>query len=205
MTRSGDRSGGSGELQVLLACGIVWCAACYALIATRLAPPQRLSGYAVLAFQLLFLALGHAAAWTGLSRAGARLLAAHRWRRGYDAGIALVAGAAYAWLALSLAKYSLTRSHLRYEDLWFVAGSLRQLGGEGSARERLALLAAAALPLVLAVVVFSALRWRARDSRPLPARTLLLLGVLAASGFAVTCWRYPYARFAAGTLFPETS
>jgi len=205
MTRSVDRSGGSGELQVFLACAVVWCAACYALIATRLAPPQRLSGYAILAFQLLFLGLGHAAAWTALGRGGTRLLAAHRWVRGYHAALALAAGAAYAWLALSLLKYALTRSHLRYEDLWFVAGSLRQLGGEGSARERLALLAAAALPFVLAIALFVALRWRAGDTRPLSARTLLLLVVLAAGGFAVTCWRYPYARFAASTLLPETS
>ena len=205
MTRSGDRSGGSGELQVFLACGIVWCAACYALIATRLAPPPRLSGYAILAFQLLFLGLGHAAAWTAASRGGARFLAAHRWGRVYHAALALAAGTAYAWLTLSLLKYALTRSHLRYEDLWFVAGSLRQLGGEGSARERLALLAAAALPFVLAIALYVALRWRSGDRRPLSARTLLLLAVLAAGGFAVTCWRYPYARYAAGTLLPETS
>jgi arylsulfatase A-like enzyme len=196
--------GGAGDLRLFLACGFAWAAACFALLALRLAPAERWSQTLVLGFLACFLALGHAAAATLLRRCGAFLLRAHRWRRGYDAISALVAGALYAGMALSLVKYTYARAHLRREDIWFILGSLRQLGSEGSPRERLLLAACFLLPLLFGLLIYAGMRRARRDLRPLRWRSLLALAVVAFCGLALICWRYPSARFAVHNILPET-
>ncbi len=195
--------------RIFLALGALWAAALYVVLAFRLPPrPPSAGSYVVLALLLLFLALAHAALWTALSGFLARLLGARHWPRGFDALLALLVGLAYSWLALSLVKFAYTRAHLRYEDLWFLFGSLRQFAAEGSARERALFFSAAAAPLLLAVVVYVALRRGGPGAHPARATApaaLAALAALALAGFLLTCWRYPYARYAAGTLLPETS
>ena len=169
-------------------------------------PPPTLGAWFVLAFLALFLGLAHGALTALAAALLGRLLAARRWPRGFDALVALGLGTFYAGLGLSLWKYALARSHLRFEDLWFVFGSLRQLGDEGSAQERAILLATVALPLGLAIVFFVALRVaRGRQRSSAGTGPVAALAAIALAALMVLCWRYPYARFVAGTQAPETS
>lgn len=186
---------------VATAYGIVLAVVAFAAFAT----PPSLGSYAAVGLQIVFLALAHAAFWTGASRLLARALAAARWRRGFDALLALLAGTAYSWLGLSLLKFVYTRSHLRYEDLWFLARSFHQIASEGSGREHAVLLVAAASPVLLATAFFALLRRAETTERPTPPRVVVTLLALALAGFLLTVWRYPYARYAAATLYPETS
>lgn len=181
--------------------GLVLAIVAFAAFAT----PPSFGGYVAVILQTVFLALAHAAFWTGASRLLARVLAASRWRRGFDALLALLAGSAYAWLGLSLVKFSYTRSHLRYEDLWFLARSFHQIASEGSAREHVVLLVAVASPVLLAAGIFTLMRRAPTTANAPPPRLVATLLALALAGFLLTIWRYPYARYAAATLYPETS
>ena len=96
---------------------------------------------------------------------------------------------------------------MRFADYWFVFGSLRQLLDEGSAQDRVMLAATVVLPVVFAVLLFVALRV-ARRRRTAGAATgprpLMALAGIAVAALLVLAWRYPYARYVAGSLVPET-
>lgn len=194
-------------LPVFLGAGMVYAGVLFWACGYRFsAPPPTLGGYFVLAFLALFLGLAHGALTALAAGMAGRLVAAHRWRRAFDALVAATLGAFYSWLGLSLWKFAVTRSHLRFEDLWFVFGSLRQIGAEGSAQEKGLLFATVLLPLGLSLAFFLALRWvRRRTVSPIGAGALTLLAGVALAGVLLLCWRYPYARFVAGTQVPETS
>ena len=208
-------------LRVFLGAGLVYAALLFLVCGFRLtARPPTAGAYVVLAFLALFVGLAHGAFFALAAALAEKVLPARRSTRGGDALIAIGIGLFYSWLALSLAKLAMAGSHLRYEDLWFVAGSVRQLGGEGSPRERLLLLAAVLLPVLLAGALFLALRrTRGRSTAARPATsvacpplapvaslaplTALLAIVLGA--IVLLSWRYPYAHLATTTLVPETS
>ena len=180
----------------------------FALAAFRLPPgPATPGGYFVLAFFVLFLGLAHGALTAFAATLVARLPGLASRPAGGDFVVAVGLGAFYSWLGLSLAQFTFARSHLRFEDLWFVFGSLRQLGAEGSTEERAILLATVLAPAVLGALFYAALRGARRRgaARGTPARALLQLAGVALAALALLCWRYPYARFVAGTQAPETS
>ena len=185
----------SPSLPVFLGAGMTYALVLFGVCGFRLAtPPPTLGAWCVLAFLALFLGLAHGALAALAAALLGRLLAARRWPRGFDALVALGLGTFYAWLGLSLWKYALARSHLRFEDLWFVFRSLRQLGDEGSAQERAILLATVALPLGLAVVFFVALRVaRGRQRSSAGTGPVAALAAIALAALMVLCWRYPYA------------
>lgn len=197
-------------LPVFLGAGTIYAGALFWSCGFRFTPPpQTLGGYFVLGFLALFLGLAHGALTALAAALLARLPGARPWPRTFDAGVALGLGFFYSGLGLSLVKFGMTRSHLRFEDLWFVFGSLRQVGAEGSAQERALLLATGLLPFVLAAIFFAALR-RARrrgaaTTAAVGADSLALLAGVALAAILLLCWRYPYARFVAGTQVPETS
>ena len=197
-------------LPVFLGAGTIYAGALFWSCGFRFTPPpQTLGGYFVLGFLALFLGLAHGALTALAAALLARLPGARHWPRAFDAGVALGLGFFYSGLGLSLVKFGMTRSHLRFEDLWFVFGSLRQVGAEGSAQERALLLATGLLPFVLAAIFFAALR-RARrraaaTTAAVGADSLALLAGVALAAILLLCWRYPYARFVAGTQVPETS
>ncbi len=189
---------------MLYAAALLWaCGYCFA------PPPPTYGSWIVLAFLALFVGLAHGALTAFAAGMAGRLVAAHRWSRGFDALVAATLGGFYSWLGLSLWKFAVTRSHLRFEDLWFVFGSLRQVGAEGSAQERALLLATGLLPFVLAAIFFVALRRARRRAAATTvaagAGSLALLAGVALAALLLLCWRYPYARFVAGTQVPETS
>ena len=199
----------NSPLPVFLGVGMVYATLLFWICGFRLTPsPPTLGAYLVLAFLALFLGLAHGALAALAATVLGHLFAARRWPRGFDALVALGLGSFYAGLGLSLFKFTITRSHLRFADLWFVFGSLRQAIDEGSAQDRAMLLATVLLPIALAVALFVALRIARR--RPAAAagtgpRSLTVLAGVALTALLVLCWRYPYARLAAGTLAPETS
>ena len=207
MQREQAASSDSPPLPVFLGAGMIYAAALFGVCGFALVPPPPTPGaYVVLAFLTLFLGLAHGA----VNALGAALLthvlADCRWPRAVDTLVALALGILYSTLSLSLFKFTLTRSHLRFEDLWFVLGSLRQLGDEGSAQERGILLAIVLLPLGLTSVLFVALRLARRGrGATAAAGPLSLLAGVALAALLVLCWRYPFARYVAGTQVPETS
>lgn len=197
----------SPPLPVFLGAGMVYATLLFWTCGFRLTPsPSTHGAYLVLAFLAFFLGLAHGALAALVATLLGRPRAARCWPRSFDTLVASSLGCTYAWLGLSLFKFAVTRSHLRFEDLWFVFGSLRQVGGEGSAQERALLLATGLLPLVLAAIVFAALRRaRRRATAAAGAGSLALLAGVALVALLLLCWRYPYARFVAGTQVPETS
>ena len=108
-------------------------------------------------FLALFVGLGHGAliALLGAALGGWRF--ARRHSRMVAAVVALALGFAYALGVLSIVKFRLVGSHLRYEDLWFLTRSLGQVSAETSAAERLFLVGVALLPLLLAGAVLGAM------------------------------------------------
>ncbi|MBZ0144385.1 MAG: hypothetical protein K8F56_12470, partial [Rhodocyclaceae bacterium] len=108
------------------------------------ARPQRPLQWAGLLLLALAVSLIHAGLFAAFASVARRV---GRWA---DVVLALAAGGLYALFALSLVKFSMLRSHLRFEDLWFLATSARQAAGEGTASERTWLGGAVLLPLVLA-------------------------------------------------------
>ena len=218
------RSGSPGDAPpqlVFLGAGILYATLLFFACGFRIGtPPPTLGGFFVLGFLALFLGLAHGAL-TGLA-AGlvGHLLRSDRWPLVFDVLVAFALGGFYATLGLSLYKFKVAGSHLRFEDLWFVFGSLRQLGDEGSAQERMLLLTTVLLPIGLAVPFLAALRWsravgcsggtRARgaasgDLCDVGPCQLAALGGVAVAAILLLCWRYPYARYATWTLAPETS
>ncbi len=199
----------SPPLPVFLGAGMIYAAALFGVCGFRLAPPPpTLGAYLVLAFLTLFLGLAHGALTTLAAALLARLLAAHRWPRGFDALVALGLGWLYAALGLSLFKFAITRSHLRFADLWFVFGSLRQLFDEGSPQDRAMLLTTVALPIGLGAAFYLALRIARRRRAAVETtgpRPLSALAGIALAALLVLCWRYPYARYVARTLAPDTT
>ncbi len=199
----------NSPLPVFLGAGILYATLLFWVCGFRLTPsPPTFSAYLILAFLALFLGLAHGALAALAVNLLGRLFVAQRWPRAFDALVALALGTFYAGLGLSLFKFTLTRSHLRFADLWFVFGSLRQAIDEGSARDRVMLLVTVLLPFALAVALFVALRVaRRRRSAAAAAgpRPLTILAGVALAALFVLCWRYPYARFAAETIAPETS
>ncbi len=206
-------------LPVFFGAGVLYAALVFFACGFRMGtPPPTLGGFFVLGFLALFLGLAHGA----VTALGAALLAGlpgarHRPRL-VDGAVALALGLFYAGLGLSLLKFRMARSHLRFEDLWFVFGSLRQIGAEGSAQERALLAATLLLPLVLALAFFAALsRGRRARRRVTAARgargamatpgagSLALLAGVALAAILLLCWRYPYARSVVATQAPETS
>ena len=199
----------SPPLPVFLGAGLIYAAALFGVCGFRLTPPPpTLGSYFVLAFLALFLGLAHGALATLVAALLARLLSVHRWARAFDALLSLTLGLFYAALGLSLVKLAIAGSHLRFAELWFIFGSLRQLLDEGSAQDRALLLMVVALPLALAAGLYLALR-RARHRRaanaPTGPRSLAALAGIALAALLVLSWRYPYAQFVVGTLAPETS
>ncbi len=122
-----------------------------------------------------------------------------------DGLIAAAFGGAYGWLGLSLVKFSTTHSHLRAEDIWFLATSWRQVGGEGTATEKRILLFSILLPLAIAAALFALLRVARRRGPRFGVTPALVLLAAGLAGLAATTWRYPVGRWAAGTLLPDTS
>jgi arylsulfatase A-like enzyme len=194
-------------LPVFLGAGLIYATALFAACGFQFTPPPPTYGaWAVLAFLALFLGLAHGALTALAADRLACLVRAGRWLRGFDLLVALGLGLFYAGLGLSLLKFHLTGSHLRFEDLWFVFGSLRQVAAEGSARERAMLRATVLLPLGLAAVSFAALRQaRRRSPAGAGAGSLALLAGVALAALLLLGWRYPYARTVLGTQAPETS
>ncbi len=204
----------SPPLPVVFGAGLLYAALLFWACGFRLVPaPPTPSAFVVLALLALFLGLAHGALSALAATLLSRLPGLRRWPLGIDFLVALGLGAFYAWLALSLWKFAIARAHLRFEDLWFIIGSLRQLADEASARERLMLFATLLAPVVFALALFagfSALRRARRRSAaaataPASIPSLLLLAGIAIFALALLCWRYPYARTVAGTLAPETS
>jgi hypothetical protein len=185
--------------------GLVWGAAQFVAFAFLVRPrPESAFQFAVLFFLCLFVACVHGGA---LAAAAAAARAPRLGRLGAlaDLLLALGAGALYSWLALSLVKFGQTRAHLRFEDVWFLATSARQVGGEGTAAERAALALALALPLVLAALLLALLRWTRRRRPAVTARPALALAALGLLGLGAVDWRYPVARWATTTLLADTS
>ncbi|KAB2848778.1 MAG: hypothetical protein F9K44_09895, partial [Hyphomicrobiaceae bacterium] len=79
------------------------------------ARPQRPLQWAGLLLLALAVSLIHAGLFAAFASVARRV---GRWA---DVVLALAAGGLYALLALSLVKFSMLRSHLRFEDLWFLA------------------------------------------------------------------------------------
>lgn len=180
-------SSGFGAFRFLAWWGSAWGSLCFVAFRFRFASETRgAESFALLALCAL-VALGHACAWLWFRRAFALLPGSSRSPRFTDLLFASLFGLVYAGLALSLLKYDLARAHLRYEDLWFVFGNLRQLGGEGSPRERLLLFVAVLLPMALAALAYRGLRRARRDPRALPLATLVLLSILTCAGL-VALW-----------------
>lgn len=193
---------------VFLAAALVYAAGFFWLAAFRLPPgPASPGGYLVLVFFALFLALAHGALTALAARFVARLPGLASRPASSDLLAALGLATLYSWLGLSLGKFTFARSHLRVEDLWFVFGSLRQVGAEGSSEERAILLATLLAPVALTALFYAGLRGARRRSSAsrAPAGALVRLAVVALAALALLCWRYPYARFVAGTQAPETS
>ncbi|MEO8198007.1 MAG: hypothetical protein ABI689_14920, partial [Thermoanaerobaculia bacterium] len=192
-------------LPVFFGAGLIYATVLFAACGFRFTPPPpTLGAYLVLAFLTLFLGLAHGA-FIGLATVlMGRLLFSHRWARGFDALVALGLGLFYSALGLSLLKFAMTGAHLRFADLWFVFGSLRQVVDEGSTRERGMLAAILLVPLGLAGALFVALRLARRRKRSdaaagSGAQPLAVLAGVAFAALLVLCWRYPYARYVAGT------
>ena len=183
-----------------LAPGLAWGLAQFVAFAFVVEPgPESASQVAVLFFLCLFVGLVHA----GLFAAAAAALGRHLPRAG-DALLAAGAGSVYAWLALSIVKFDQARAHLRFEDLWFLATSARQVSGEGTAAERGGLLFALALPALAALALFVLLRAARRHGPPLPVRPALTLAALGLVGVGAVGWRYPLARWATTSLLADT-
>lgn len=205
MSKPAPRSFDSPPLPVFFIAGLLYAAVLFLVCGFRVTPlPPTLGTYVVLGFLALFLALAHGALTALAATLAGRLVAAHRWERGFDALVALAMGLFYATLALSLFKFAVTGSHLRFEDLWFVVGNLRQLGDEGSSQERAILLTTALLPIGLSLTLFVALRWCRTRSADTRLRPLAALFGIAIAALLVLGWQYPYARYALGTAIPES-
>lgn len=211
MPRATASASDGPPLQVFLGAGMVYAALLFWACAFRFEPPPPTRGaFVVLAFFAVFVGLAHGALTALAATLLWRLSGLRRSALACDVLSALGLGALYAWMGLSLWKFALARAHLRFEDLWFALGSLRQLGDEGSAQERAMLLATLLAPFVLALALFASLR-ATRRGAPDGGRTgatagsLLVLAGVAIVAILILCWRYPYARTVAGTLAPETS
>ena len=214
MQTASETSRTGPPVPVFFSAGLLYAALLFWLCAFRLtpAPPTR-GAFVVVALFALFLGLAHGALGTLIAIFLARLPGLRRWPLARDLLAALGLGALYAWLALSLWKFAIARAHLRFEDLWFIFGNLRQLGAEGSSRERLMLFATLLAPVAFALALFagfSAVRRARRRSvaaatAPVSVASLLLLAAVAIFALGLLGWRYPYARTVAGTLAPETS
>jgi arylsulfatase A-like enzyme len=180
--------------------GAAWGATLFVAFAFVVEPRAQKASQLV---TLLLLALCAALTHGGLFAAAAG--AARRAGAWADALLALAAGGLYAFLALSIVKFSVTRSHLRFEDLWFLATSARQAAGEGTGAERGWLLGAALAPLVLAAAFAALLRTLRRRGDGLGVRRGLGLAGVGLSGFLLLVAAVPAGRFAATTLLPGSS
>jgi lipoteichoic acid synthase len=200
-------SGPEGRSTVLtLLPGALWGATLFVAFGFLITPrPETASQYAILLFLSVFVGALHA----GALAAFAGLVANPRLGPGVarlaDGSLALLFGVLYGWLSLSLVKFSTTHSQLRVEDIWFLATSWRQVGGEGTAMEKRVLLFSALAPLVLALAIFVLLRLARRRARPFRPAAALVLLVAGLVGLGALAWRYPAARWAASTLLPDTS
>lgn len=197
---TGARSGtGSGPPCLLLPAALWALSVIVAFGVLDESRPQHLRHWAGLVLLALAVGFVHAGLFVGLAAV------ARRGRRWADAVLALAAGALYAALALSLVKFSVLRSHLRFEDLWFLATSARQAAGEATASERAWLLAALLLPAVLAALLFAILAAARRRPAAPTARGGLALTGGGVVGLAVVLFFLPSARWAATILLPDTS
>ncbi|GMU64008.1 MAG: hypothetical protein AMXMBFR36_02820 [Acidobacteriota bacterium] len=189
----------SGSVLVL-APGLLWGIALFVVFAFLVEPrPQKGSQYVVLVLLGLFAAMLHGGTFAAAASVARR---SGVWA---DALLALAAGSVYAFLGLSIVKFSVTRSHLRFEDLWFLATSARQAAGEGTGAERGWLLGALFAPVVLGLAFFALLTYaRRRRDGPGLRRGLALAGV-GLAGFAAVVAFLPAGRFAASTLLPGSS
>lgn len=199
---SSERFGRGRRLVLFLAPGAAWAAFVFGVVGFRVPPgPETPTQWAILAATCVCLAAVHA----GFAELVAASLAGRR-RFGLAAGAAAIAlGVGYAVLALSLLKFVAVRAHLRLSDLRFVAGSLRQLAGESTPRERDLLLLGAVLPTALAVAWFVWLRSTRSPARALARRwgsRVLVAGLASATLLAAL---RPEARWLLRTLVPETA
>ncbi len=189
---------------VLLIPGLVWGLVQFVAFGLRIEPlPESIGQLAALFFLTLFVGLVHGAVLAGLAAATGRWSPDHRLSRAWDLLLALITGAVYAFLGLSLAKFATARAHLRFDDLWFLVSSARQVGGEGTGTERAWLSFAAVLPLALATGFYIVLRWARRRPRTLPLGGALALAALGAVGIGGVAWSYPAAGIAARTLLAD--
>ena len=117
MTRLAD----APPLPVFFAAGALYAAWVFFACGFRMGtPPATLGGYFVLAFLVLFLGLAHGASAAFAAALFAQLPGVRHRPLLVDASVALALGLFYAGLGLSWLKLGLTRSPLRFEDLWFV-------------------------------------------------------------------------------------
>jgi len=188
---------------LLLLPGALWGTTLFVAFGFRMRPaPESAGEVALLFFLALFVGTAHAGVFAALANALGR--APFGGRLGALL-LALCAGAGYAWLGLSLAKYSATRVHLRYDDLWFLATSAAQAGGEGTRAERVWLSAAALSPLIAAGLLYLLLRVARRRGLGFPAGAAGVLILAGIAGLATTAWRYPVAERVLVDRFPDTS
>lgn len=183
----------------LLLPGALWGLLLFVAFAFFLKPrPARLSQFVALILLAALTACLHGGMLTLLA-AGARRLG--RWA---DLVLAALAGVLYGLLGMSLVKYSVTRSHLRFEDLWFLATSARQAAGEGTSRERLWLTGALVLPALVATGVAWLLA-RARRAGEVSVAGGGRLALLGATGILALATLWPTARFAVVRLIPDSN
>ena len=167
----------------LLLPGLLWGVTLFVVLGFVSVPAPASAGeWVTLAAVSAAVAVVHVGAW----QAAAGLTV--RRRAGWNVVLAAAGGVLYGALSLSLAKFAVARSHLRLDDLRFLAGSARQVGDEATGAERVWLVSILVLPAAFALLLFAALRAdRRREPRPTPRRAvatlaagLVGLGLLAA-------------------------
>jgi arylsulfatase A-like enzyme len=200
MFRSHRTPAATGATTILLLPGAIWGAAVFLAFALIVEPrPRRASEVAILLLLAACDGLVHSGTF-----AAAAILATRAGRLALTS-CCLLAGGLYAILGLSIVKFSVTRSHLRFEDLWFLATSARQAAGEGTGTERTWLLAAVVSPLVLAALFWALVAAARRGGTALTVRAALALAGVGLDGFAASVVVHPAARHSAAILFPDSS
>lgn len=155
-------------------------------------------------FMALLVGIGHGALLALAGVLVARLRPVRRHPRLFAIVVSLFLGTGYALGLLSIVKFRLVGSHLRYEDFWFLTRSLRQVGAETSGAERLFLAGVVLLPLALAGAILGLIRLGRSVSAEASPLRLAVLMVLAIAGASVAALAHPGARQAAVVYFPDT-
>ena len=190
---------------IFLAAGAIWSAALALYCGLLLAPGPPTAGSRVaLALVALFLTLAVGTAATLISGLVHRLPVARRMPRLFDLVQAAVVGCAAGFGFLSLVKFRATHSHLGWNDLRFLLGSLGQVVAEAGRRERFLVWMALLLPLGVTLVAYASFRRARRSPPPAPAHLAALFAV-AIAGLLALAWRQPYARYVLTAVEPTVS